>query len=69
LPDRASVFCANDVAQEIAMREHTERWKQLAELAANEQDPKKLIELVREINELLEVKQRRLDRAIEIPKE
>ncbi|HTZ96074.1 MAG TPA: hypothetical protein VMB18_06735 [Terriglobales bacterium] len=51
------------------MREHTERWKQLAELAANEQDPKKLIELVREINELLEVKQRRLDRAIEIPKE
>jgi hypothetical protein len=24
------------------MREHTERWKQLAELAAKEQDPDKL---------------------------
>jgi hypothetical protein len=45
-----------------AMRENRERWMELAELAANEQDSKKLIELVREINELLETKQRRLDR-------
>ena len=33
---------------------------ELAELAANEQDPKKLLELVREINDLLEQKQHRL---------
>jgi hypothetical protein len=34
---------------------------ELAELAANEQDPKRLIELVREINALLEAKRARLD--------
>jgi hypothetical protein len=33
----------------------------LAELAAKEQDPAKLLILVREINELLEKKQKRLD--------
>jgi hypothetical protein len=35
---------------------------ELAELAANEQDARKMIELVREINELLQEKQRRLNR-------
>ena len=35
------------------MREHEERWKELCAKAAKEQDPKKLRELVREINELL----------------
>jgi uncharacterized protein with von Willebrand factor type A (vWA) domain len=44
------------------MREHTERWMELAKLAATEQDPKKLHELVREINDLLEKKQKRLER-------
>ena len=43
------------------MRENRERWMELAELAANEQDPDKLMALVREINELLDKKQRRLD--------
>jgi hypothetical protein len=38
-----------------------ERWKLLCEQAAKEQDPTKLIELVREINNLLEAKQARLD--------
>jgi hypothetical protein len=38
-----------------------ERWKLLCEQAAKEQDPAKLIELVREINDLLEAKQARLD--------
>jgi hypothetical protein len=45
------------------MRENRERWMELAELAANEQDPDKLLELVREINELLDKKQKRLDDA------
>jgi hypothetical protein len=37
-----------------------ERWQELSELAANEQDPKKLLELVQEINRLMEAKERRL---------
>jgi len=44
------------------MRENTERWMELAKLAATEQDPIKMLELVREINELLEKKQKRLNR-------
>ncbi len=40
--------------------ENAERWKQLCAQAATEQDPKKLLELVKEINRLLEQKQRRL---------
>lgn len=42
------------------MREQTERWMKLCEQAAIEQDPKKLLELVREINDLLAKKQDRL---------
>jgi hypothetical protein len=37
-----------------------ERWQELCEQAANEQDPKKLMALVKEINRLLEEKQARL---------
>ena len=37
-----------------------ERWKVLCEQAAIEQDPKKLHELIREINDLLEAKEARL---------
>ena len=44
------------------MRENTERWKELCELAAKEQDPQRLLELTREINDLLLGKQRRLER-------
>lgn len=43
------------------MRENIERWMELARLASVEQDPDKLLELVREINELLEKKQKRFD--------
>jgi hypothetical protein len=43
------------------MRENEERWKQLCELAAKEQDPKKLVELTRQISELLLFKQKRLN--------
>jgi len=37
-----------------------ERWWMLCEQAANERDPKRLMELVKEINDLLEKKQDRL---------
>lgn len=37
-----------------------ERWQILCEQAANKQDPQKLMDLVREINRLLEEKQKRL---------
>jgi hypothetical protein len=42
------------------MRENEELWKQLCEMAAKEQDPQKLLELTREINNLLLYKQKRL---------
>ena len=37
-----------------------ERWRKLCEQAAIEQDPDKLMELVREINDLLQQKEQRL---------
>jgi len=37
-----------------------ERWLELCEQAANEQDPAKMIALVKELNDLLEAKERRL---------
>jgi hypothetical protein len=42
--------------------ERKEYWMQLCEQAANEQDPDKLMELVKEINRLLEEKEQRLQR-------
>jgi hypothetical protein len=42
--------------------ERKERWQELCELAANEQDPDKLSELVDEIDRMLEEKQDRLRR-------
>jgi hypothetical protein len=36
------------------MADKTEHWKELCALAAVEQDPKRLLELVNEINRLLE---------------
>jgi hypothetical protein len=43
------------------MRENEERWKQLCAQAAKEQDPQKLQELIKEINDLLLIKQHRLE--------
>ena len=40
--------------------ETRERWQHLCELAAEEQDPEKLLDLVKEINRLLEAKEARL---------
>ena len=39
-----------------------ERWHELCQQAAVEQDAQKLMQLIREINELLEAKERRLQR-------
>ena len=44
------------------MQQKTERRKQLCEQAAVEQDPQRLLELTREINDLFLGKQRRLER-------
>jgi hypothetical protein len=43
------------------MQENKDRWKILCEQAAIEQDPKKLLELTRQINDLLLGKQHRLE--------
>jgi hypothetical protein len=42
------------------MREKTERWMELCAQVAKEQDPKKLMAMVKEVIELLEAKERRL---------
>jgi hypothetical protein len=47
---------------ELLMQDKTERWKELCAQAATEQNPQKLLELTREINDLLLGKQRRLER-------
>jgi hypothetical protein len=54
LPDRST-------AKVLFMQEDKkERWQELCALAANEQNPEKLLELVTEINKLLEEKEERL---------
>jgi len=40
--------------------EKLEQWRQLCELAATEQDPERLLALVKEINRLLDEKEKRL---------
>lgn len=42
------------------MEANQQEWKQLCERAAKEQDPEKLMELIAQINQLLEAKERRL---------
>ena len=42
------------------MKEQTEHWMELCAQAAVEQDPAKVLELVKKINELLLQKERRL---------
>jgi hypothetical protein len=44
--------------------ERWERWHQLCTEAAQEQDPDRLMELIREINLLLEEKEERLKRQL-----
>jgi hypothetical protein len=56
-----AVHPATAKAVEGYMPEKSERWRRLCELASVEQDPEKLIQLVREINCLLEEKRKRLN--------
>ncbi len=42
------------------MQDKTERWFHLCQPASVEQDPDKLVALIREINDILEDKERRL---------
>jgi hypothetical protein len=49
------------------MQSNTERWKALCEEARVEQDPQRLLELTREINDLLLGKQQRLERPDDEP--
>jgi hypothetical protein len=46
--------------KELMQGAKRERWMELCERAAVEQDPKKLLELVTQINELLREKEQRL---------
>jgi hypothetical protein len=55
-------------AEAFLKGEKKEIWMQLCERAASEQDPDKLMELVREINRLLEEKERRLKNTSGNPK-
>jgi len=47
----------------MVLGKNKERWEELCELASKEQDPTKLIELMKEINRLLEMKLNRLKNA------
>ena len=51
------------------MANNEERWRELCALAAVEQDPKKLMELVREITRLLELRDGRRAREKDIEDE
>jgi hypothetical protein len=42
------------------MREHTEKWMELCARAANEQDPQKLMALIKQIAAILDINQKRL---------
>ena len=44
----------------IVLGKNKERWEELCELASKEQDPTKLMELMKEIDRLLEIKLNRL---------
>jgi hypothetical protein len=48
------------------MAKNEERWRELCALAAVEQDPKKLMELVREITRLLELRDARPSRETDL---
>jgi len=44
----------------MVLGKNKERWEELCELASKEQDPQRLIELMKEIDRLLEIKLTRL---------
>jgi hypothetical protein len=52
--------CSSSKEQNMMQGPTRERWQELCAQAAEEQDPEKLLELVKEINRLLEEKEKRL---------
>jgi hypothetical protein len=46
------------------MREKTEKWMELCAQAANEQDPRKLMELITQITALLDTKQELIEQEL-----
>lgn len=54
------LFLSGSTAMRPEKAESGERWVALCAQAAVEQDPKKLLELVREINHLLDTRRKRL---------
>jgi hypothetical protein len=49
--------------------ENEERWRKLCEAAAKEQDSERLLELVRQINQKLDDKERRLKGQVKDPED
>ena len=49
-----------NLERRVMIGDNEERWRKLCEEAAKEQDPDRLLELVREINQMLEDEERRL---------
>ena len=49
--------------------ENEERWRKLCEAAAKAQDSERLLELVREINQMLDDKERRLKGQLKDPED
>jgi len=49
--------------------ENEERWRDLCEAAAKEQDSERLLDLVRQINQMLADKERRLKGQVKGPEE
>ena len=49
--------------------ENEERWRKLCEAAAKEQDSERLLELVRQINQMLDDKERRLKGQVKDPED
>jgi hypothetical protein len=49
------------------MEENREKWMELCAQAAKEQDPDKLMDLIAQINQLLEAKERRLKDGLPAP--
>ncbi len=49
--------------------ENEERWRKLCEAATKEQDSERLLELVRQINQMLDDKERRLKGQLKDPED
>lgn len=56
------ILAADEVS--IVIGKNEERWRELCRQAAVEKDPKRMLELIKEINRLLEEKQARLQREV-----